>query len=265
MLEIRDLRVVYPNGFEAIAAANLTAAEGEIVAVIGRSGSGKSTLLRCVNGLQAVTSGTVRLDGADISQLSAAELADVRRSIGFIWQEHNIVKRLTAFKNVLTGRLGHRRGLASLFHYFDRHDRQIAVRSLERVNLLHRAHQRADRLSGGEKQRVAIARALAQQPRIILADEPTASLDIELARHVMNDLVRVARDEGVPTLISLHDVALARACADRVVGLVGGRTVFDGPPSSLDDQVLDRIYQFDHLPLEPAGPGELPRRMGVVA
>ena len=211
-----------------------------------------------------MSAGTVRLDGVDIAQLTAAQRADLRRSIGFIWQEHNLVKRLTAFKNVLTGRLGHRSGVASLLHYFDRHDRQIAVRSLERVNLLHRAGQRADRLSGGEKQRVAIARALAQQPRIILADEPTASLDVELARQVMNDLVRVARDEGVPTVISLHDVAMARACADRVVGLAEGRTVFDGPPSGLDDRTLDRIYRFDQMPSEPSpAPSRWPGPSGV--
>jgi phosphonate transport system ATP-binding protein len=245
MLEVHELRVVYPNGFEALTSASLTVNDGEIVVLIGRSGAGKSTLLRCLNGLQPITSGTVRLDGADISHLSPAQLADVRRSIGFIWQEHNVVERLSTLENVLTGRLGHRRSIASLLHFFDRRDREIAVRSLERVSLLHRANQRADRLSGGEKQRVAIARALAQQPRILLADEPVSSLDVELSWHVMNDLVRIARDEGVPTLIGLHDVPLARTFADRVVGIAGGRTVFDGPPSGLDDQVLNRIYRFE--------------------
>jgi phosphonate transport system ATP-binding protein len=245
MLEVRDLRVVYPNGFEALISATVTVRPGEIVAIIGRSGSGKSTLLRCINGLQPMTSGSVRLDGRDIARMTDSQLVDVRRSIGFIWQDYNVVKRSTVFTNVLTGRLGYRRGLSSLLHYFSRADRLIALRSLERVNLQHRARQRADRLSGGEAQRVAIARALAQQPRFLLADEPVSSLDVELSWQVMRDLVRVARDERVPTLVSLHDVSLAQAFADRVVGIADGRTVFDGIPSAIDDRVLDRLYRFE--------------------
>jgi phosphonate transport system ATP-binding protein len=245
MLEIQKLRVVYPNGFEALRSVGLNVRDGEVVALIGRSGAGKSTLLRCINGLQHPESGSVRLDGRELVGLSDAEMIDVRRRIGFIWQEYNVVGRLGVMKNVLTGRLGHGDRRRSLFHYFDRSHREIALRSLERVNLLHRATQRADRLSGGEKQRVAIARALAQQPRVILADEPVASLDVELAWQVMGDLVRVARDEGVPTLISIHQVELARALSDRVVGIAQGEVAFDGPPSALDKDALDRIYRFD--------------------
>jgi phosphonate transport system ATP-binding protein len=251
-LEVRDLRVVYPSGVEALRAANLVVERGEIVVLIGRSGAGKSTLLRCLNGLQTVTSGSVLIDGQDVSQMTSQELRALRRDVGFIWQEFNVVKRLSAFKNVLTGRLGHKQGLASLLHVFDREDREIAVRSLERVNLLAHASQRADRLSGGEKQRVAIARALAQRPKMILADEPVASLDVELAWVVMNDLVRVARDEAVPTLISLHDVPLAKAFADRVIGIAGGVTIFDGPPSRLDDAILNQIYRLEG-PGTPSG------------
>jgi phosphonate transport system ATP-binding protein len=242
MLEIRDLRVVYPNGVEALKAVSLTVDQGEIVAVIGKSGAGKSTLLRCLNGLQPITAGTIRIGGRALSSMTALELADLRRRTGLIWQEHNVVRRLSAFKNVLIGRLGHARGPGSLFHYFSREDRALALRSLERLNLLPVAMQRADQLSGGEKQRVAVARALAQQPRILLADEPVASLDVQLSWVVMTDLVRVARDEGVPLLISLHDVPLARSFADRVVGLAGGVAAFDGPPARLDDQMLERIY-----------------------
>jgi phosphonate transport system ATP-binding protein len=250
MLEVRDLRVVYPNGVEALASASLVVRPAEIVALIGRSGSGKSTLLRSINGLQPITSGSMRLDGRDVARMNARQLADLRRRIGFIWQEYNVVKRLSVFKNVLTGRLGHARGLASLVHYFGRTERQIALRSLERVDLLHRAGHRADRLSGGEKQRVAIARALAQEPQVLLADEPVASLDVELSWQVMTNFVRVARDEGVPTLVCLHDVSLARAFADRVVGIAAGRTVFDGLPSAIDERVLDRVYRFDRPPVE---------------
>src|SRR5262245_14885385 len=160
MIEIRELGVVYPNGVEALRGASLVVRPSEIVVLLGPSGSGKSTLLRCINGLQPVTSGSITVDGANVAALSGAGLADLRRSIGFIWQGYNVVKRRSVFTNVRTGRLGHRRGLASLLHIFGSTDRQIAVRSLERVNLLDRAHQRADQLSGGETQRVAIARAL---------------------------------------------------------------------------------------------------------
>jgi phosphonate transport system ATP-binding protein len=245
MLEIEALRVVYPNGFEALKSVSLTVRDGEIVALIGRSGAGKSSLLRCINRLQPIASGSVFLDGRDVAHLDGTALADLRRQVGFIWQEYNVVERLSVMDNVLTGRLGYRRDWRSLVHFFDRQQREVALHSLERVNLLHRATQRADRLSGGEKQRVSIARALAQQPRLILADEPVASLDVELAWQVMHDLVSVARDEGVPTLVTIHAVDLARAYADRIVGIAQGTVVFDGRPDDLDDAALDRIFRFD--------------------
>ncbi len=245
MLDIRALHVVYPNGYEALKSVSLTVRDGEIVALIGRSGAGKSSLLRCINGLQPIVGGSVVLDGLEVSRLSASALADLRRQIGFIWQEYNVVERLSVMDNVLTGRLGYHRGWRSLVHFFGRREREIAVRSLERVNLLHRATQRADRLSGGEKQRVSIARALAQQPRLILADEPVASLDYERAWQVMHDLVRVSRNEGVPTLVTIHAVDLARTFADRIVGIAHGTVVFDGSPAELDEGALDAVYRFD--------------------
>jgi phosphonate transport system ATP-binding protein len=263
VLEIRGLRVVYPNGFEALRSVDLAVGPGEIVAVIGRSGAGKSTLLRCVNGLQPLSAGAVRLDGVDLAGLGPAELRALRRRIGFIWQEYNVVERLSALENVLTGRLGHAPSLASLLHYFERANREVALRSLERVNLLHRASQRADRLSGGEKQRVAIARALAQEPRLILADEPVASLDVELSWQVMTDLVGVARDEGVPTVISIHQVELARAFADRVVGIARGTVVFDGPRAALDQAALDRIYRYDRPPTTAPASARPPAGVGA--
>ena len=245
MLDITDLRVVYPNGYEALKSVSLSVRDGEIVALIGRSGAGKSTILRCINGLQPVTAGQVCLDGVDVARLSPTELRRLRSRIGFVWQEYNLVERLTVMKNVLTGRLGQATPLSTCLHWFDPANREIAVSSLERVNMLHRAGQRADRLSGGEKQRVAIARALAQKPEIIVADEPVASLDVELSWQIMSDLVRVSRHEQVPTLISIHDVELAKAFCDRIVGLAQGRIVFDGRPDELDRAALDRIYRFD--------------------
>jgi phosphonate transport system ATP-binding protein len=260
LLEIRDLRLVYPNGYEALRSVSLTVGEGEIVAVVGRSGAGKSTLLRCINGLERPTAGSVVLDGDDIARLPAKALGRVQQRIGFIWQEYNLVERLSVMNNVLTGRLGHAGRFGSLIFHFDRTHRAIAVRSLERVNMLQRAKQRADRLSGGEKQRVAIARAVAQQPKIILADEPVASLDPELSVQVMEDLARVARDENVPTLINLHAVDLARAYCDRIVGIAQGVVVFDGAPGQLDDAALDRIYRFDREPNGKAAGAGRPER-----
>ncbi|MFN4294219.1 MAG: phosphonate ABC transporter ATP-binding protein [Thermoflexales bacterium] len=245
LLEVRDLRLVYPNGHEALKRVSFKAEAGEIIALIGRSGAGKSTLLRCINGLERPTEGEVIVGGQVITRMNERQLREVRRRIGFIWQEHNLVERLPVLTNVLTGRLGYKSGLDGLFGYFNRSEREVAVRSLERVNLLHRAKQRADRLSGGEKQRASIARALTQQPRIILADEPVASLDPELAVQVMSDLARVAREDGALALISIHQVELAKSFVDRVIGLAQGVVVFDGPTERLDQGVMDRVYRFD--------------------
>lgn len=245
LLEIDNLSVVYPNGTEALKSISLRAEAGEIVAIIGRSGAGKSTLLRCINGLQPTTSGKIVLAGDEITAKSERDLSMIRRKIGFIWQEYNLVDRLPAMTNVLTGRLGYNAAWCSVLGFFDASHREIALRNLERVNLLHRARHRSDRLSGGEKQRVAIARAMSQQPTIVLADEPVASLDPELADHVMSVLDRVAREDGVLTVINIHQVELAKRFADRLVGIAQGVVVFDGPPAALDDYALNQIYRFD--------------------
>ncbi|MBX3015649.1 MAG: phosphonate ABC transporter ATP-binding protein [Caldilineaceae bacterium] len=245
LLEIQALQVVYPNGTEALSSINLQAEAGEIVAIIGRSGAGKSTLLRCINGLQPASAGRIVLEGEEITRKSEAALREIRRKIGFIWQEYNLIDRLPAMTNVLTGRLGYNAPWRSALGLFDSAHRQIALHNLERVNLLHRARHRADRLSGGEKQRVAIARAMSQQPRIVLADEPVASLDPELAEQVMSVLNRVAREDGVLTVINIHQVDLAKRFADRVVGIAQGHVVFDGPPAALDEYALNQIYRFD--------------------
>lgn len=248
LLEIADLRMVYPNGHEALKSITLHAERGEIVAIIGRSGAGKSTMLRCIAGLQTASAGSIVLDGAAITAADERSIRDLRRRVGFIWQEYNLVDRLPAISNVLSGRLGYNRSLGSLFGIFSRAEREIAVRNLERVGLLAKAGQRADRLSGGEKQRVAIARAISQEPAILLADEPVASLDPELAVQVMGDLARVAREDGVLTLINIHQVELAREFADRIVGIAQGEVVYDGPPIGLSEAVLDRVYRFDKGP-----------------
>ncbi len=245
MLEITDVRVVYPNGTEALKSVSLSVGTNEIVAIIGRSGAGKSTLLRAINGMQPVTSGSIKLDGVEITKMKGPQLRELWKQVGFIWQEYNLVGRLSANMNVLTGRLGYSRSFFNLLGYFSREEREIAMRSLERVNMLHRAKFRADRLSGGEKQRVNIARAVSQQPKLLLADEPVASLDPELSWTVMGDLARVAREEGVPTLINIHEVELAKAFTDRMIGIAQGVVVFDGTPAELDDEAMRTIYRFD--------------------
>lgn len=246
MLEIKNLRVVFATGVEALKDISISATQGEVVAIIGRSGAGKSTLLRCINGLQRPTSGTIQLDREEITRMNDTQLRLARRYIGFIWQEYNLIERLPAITNVLTGRLGYNTDWLSWFGYFGRSHREVALQNLERVGLLHRAKNRADKLSGGEKQRVAIARAISQDPKIILADEPVASLDPELSIQVMSDLARVAREIGVLTLINIHQVDLAKRFADRIIGIAQGNVEFDGTPDELDDDVLDRIYRFDH-------------------
>lgn len=251
MLEINDLRVVYPNGNEALKSITIGAKRGEIIGIVGRSGAGKSTFLRCINGLQSVTSGQVILDNEDITGMGPRQLRQARRRIGFIWQEYNLVERLPVITNVLTGRLGYNAGIASLVGYFGRDHREIALKALERVHMLHRANFRADRLSGGEKQRVSIARAIAQEPKILLADEPVASLDPELSEQVMGDLARVAREVGVLTLINIHHVDLAKKFCDRIIGIAQGVVVYDGVPEGLAPQVLHRIYRFDKEPVSP--------------
>jgi phosphonate transport system ATP-binding protein len=245
VLEVRNVRHVYPNGYQALSDVSLTIEDGEVAAIIGRSGAGKSTLLRCINGMERAASGSIRIDGVDVVGAHGEALRQIQTKVGFIWQEYNLVERLSVMNNVLSGRLGHRQDLGSALFHFDRFDREVAVHSLERVNMLHRAQFRADRLSGGEKQRVSIARTLAQRPRVILADEPVASLDPELSEQVISDLVHAARDEGVPTLINLHDVELAVQFCDRICAIAQGVVVYDGPPSGLTDEVLNRTYRFD--------------------
>jgi len=245
MIEVRELRKVYPNGHEALKDITFTVPGGQMVAIIGRSGAGKSTLLRCLNGLLPVTSGLIAVNGVGITEASPSERRNVRRRIGFVYQEYNLVGRSTAFRNAISGRLGQMPSWSSAFGIFPRRDREMALACLDRVQLLHKADQRADRLSGGEKQRVSLARALAQEPWVILADEPVASLDPELAREVMGFLRKAATEEGLPVLINIHDVELAKEYADRVIGITEGLVEFDGLPSQLTPAIQRAIYRRD--------------------
>jgi phosphonate transport system ATP-binding protein len=247
ILEVNGLSKVYPNGYEALSDVSFSARKGEFICIIGRSGAGKSTLLRCINGLIPTTRGSIHIQNTDITRLSEKETLTMRRKIGFIFQEFNLVDRLSVMDNVLTGRLGYVNTLSSLLGYFDREHREKALECLGRVNMLPRATYRADRLSGGEKQRVAIARAIAQDPLILLADEPVASLDPELSWSVMGDLRKAAKELGVATLVNIHDIDTAKQFADRVIGIAQGRILYDGSPAALTDGVLQEIYRGANL------------------
>ena len=210
--------------------------------MIGPSGSGKSTLLRCLNRLNEPTSGRVLMEEQDLTRLSGAALAAARRRIAMIFQQFNLVRRSTVLANVLSGRLGYQSGWRAILPRYTAADRAIAWRSLERLEIAEKAPIRADNLSGGQQQRVAIARALAQEPQIILADEPVASLDPETAVVVMDYLKDINERDGITVLCSIHHLELAKRYAHRIVAMRLGRIVYDGPPDGLDSDAYKRIY-----------------------
>lgn len=254
ILEIKDLYKAYDAALPVLQGINLQIGQGEFVGVIGLSGAGKSTLLRCINRLIDATSGEIivprsllgfPVNGAtvDVLKLAPQELRLLRRKIGMIFQQFNIVRRLSVIENVLSGGLGYQPALRSTLRIFSAVERRRALTNLKRVGLLAHAYKRADELSGGEQQRVAIARTLMQQPAIILADEPVASLDPTLARVVLEILKRVCREDGITALVSLHTLELTRAYADRVVGLKQGQLFCDCAAKDLTDAIADSVYQ----------------------
>jgi len=242
VLEVSALDKTYPTGDHALRDVSLTLRGSDPVFVIGPSGAGKSTLLRCINRLIEPDRGSVRLDGLEITGLTGRALREARRGMAMIFQEFNLVERLTVMENVLSGRLGYVSLWQAWRRRFPAEDVEAAYRTLARVGLEGFENKRADALSGGQRQRVGIARALVQRPRILLVDEPTSSLDPRTSEAVLGLIVALAAEDGIPALVNIHDVPLARAFARRVLGLRDGRIVFDGPPSALTDEVLERIY-----------------------
>ena len=242
MLEIEDLSKIYPTGTEALIKVSLTVDTPQVVTIIGPSGAGKSTLIRCINRLIEPTSGRVFLDGTNVTDLRRRELRKVRRRIGMIFQEFNLVERLTVMENLLSGRLGYVSFWRTYRRKFPAEDVAAAFRLLDRVGLSGYQSTRADALSGGQRQRVGISRALMQQPDLLLVDEPTASLDPKTSRQIMRLLVELAHERGTPALVNIHDVGLAQSFADRIIGLAEGKIVFDGTPRQVTAQVLTRIY-----------------------
>lgn len=231
----------YPPSVDALAGVSLTVRRGEFVAVLGPSGAGKTTLFRCLTGLTRPDAGAVDVAGYELTSLRGRALRVARREVALIFQQFNLVRRISALQNVLAGRLAVVPTWRVLLRRFAEADRQIALRALEAVGLRDKASTRADQLSGGQQQRVAIARAMAQDARVILADEPVASLDPESAASVLDSL-RTAAVAGVAVVASLHQVDLARAYADRIVALRDGRVVEDAPAARVDERVLEMIY-----------------------
>ncbi len=239
MIAINGLRKEYA-GTKALRGINLEIQQGQFVVLLGPSGAGKSTLLRCINGLVKPCSGEVYVQGEPVH--SQQRLEKIRRKVGMIFQQFNLVKRLTVLENVLCGRMAHTNIFASYLKLFPQQDIELALHCLERVGLEHKAHQRADQLSGGQQQRVGIARALAQCPNIILADEPVASLDPKSAERVMETLKAIKEQDNITLVVSLHNIELATRYAERIIGIKEGAIVFDKPAIMLTAGDVERIY-----------------------
>ena len=233
---------VYPNGTVGLKDVTLTIQDGEFVAIIGRSGAGKSTLLRSVNRMHDITEGTLTVEGVNVSTLKGKDLRRFRRGIGMVFQSFNLVTRTTVIRNVLAACVPEMPFWRVLLGAFRKQDKLTALESLDKVGILDKAYIRADQLSGGQQQRVALARTLAQNPKIILADEPVAALDPVTAKQVMQDFVRINKDLGISILLNIHHVELAIEYADRIIGIRAGQIVYDGPAKAVDQAVLDRIY-----------------------
>lgn len=242
MLSVKTLTKTYKTGDKALTDVSFDVPKGQVVGLIGPSGAGKSTLIRCINRLVEPSAGSISLNGMEITRLGSGDLRRARRRIGMIFQEYALVERLTVMENVLSGRLGYVPFWRSFTRRFPGTDIATAYRLLDRVGLSAHVDKRADALSGGQRQRVGIARALAQDPELLLIDEPTASLDPKTSRQIMRLIVEICREAGLPAIINIHDVVLAQQFTDRIIGLQGGRVVFDGAPAQLTEAVLTRIY-----------------------
>ena len=252
MIVFDHVSKVYPNGTVGLDDVNLTIQDGEFVAIIGRSGAGKSTLLRSVNRMHEITSGTLTVNGVNVSGLKGKSLRQFRRGIGMVFQSFNLVSRTTVIRNVLAARVPEMPFWRIVLGAFRKADKIAALESLDKVGILDKAYIRADQLSGGQQQRVALARTLAQDPKIILADEPVAALDPVTAKQVMEDFVRINQEMDISILLNIHHVELAIEYADRIIGIRAGKIVYDGPSKNVDQAVLDTIY------------GEAPEREAAV-
>ena len=242
MIEFKNVGKIYPNGVEALKNITLSIDQGEFVAIIGLSGAGKSTLLRIINRMHEVTAGELYVNGVNTIDLKGKELRSFRRGIGMIFQSFNLVNKTTVIRNVLTSRVADMPWYSALLGLYSKEDKIIALEALDQVNILEKAYTRADQLSGGQQQRVALARTIAQQPFIILADEPVASLDPITATLVMDDFRRVNKASNITVIANMHHVDMALKYADRIIGINNGEVVFDGPSEKVDQEVLTTVY-----------------------
>ena len=237
MIKFDNVNKVYPNGLHALKNINLEIQQGEFVAIIGLSGAGKSTLLRTVNRMHDITDGVLTVNGQEVNNLNGQELRKFRRKIGMVFQSFNLVTRTSVVKNVLTSRVPDMPLWKSIIGLYSKEDKVIALEALDKVGILDKAYVRADQLSGGQQQRVALARTLAQNPEIILADEPVAALDPITAAQVMDDFKKINQELNMSVLINIHHVDLALKYADRVIGIKAGEIVYDGPSSEVTNDV----------------------------
>ena len=243
ILEFQNVSKVYNKNTQALTDVSFSVDEGEFVAIIGPSGSGKSTILRCVNRLVDATQGSIVFDGHDIRHADKREIHQVRKKTGMIFQHYNLVDRLSVIENVLHGRLGHKSTIGGVMGLYSEQEKERAFEILEKLGLTEQAYKRCDELSGGQKQRVGIARSIMQQPRLILCDEPIASLDPNSSKVIMDHLSDINQTMNITCLINLHQVHVALKYSQRIIGLTGGNIIYDGPPESLSKEVIHEIYQ----------------------
>ncbi len=242
MIQFKEVTKTYPNGVSALRGVTLDIEQGEFVAIIGLSGAGKSTLLRTINQMIKISTGTLLVNDINVTSLKGKKLRRFRRDIGMVFQSFNLIKRTTVIKNVLAARVADMPFYKSMLGLYSKKDRMIALEALDKVGILEKTYTRADQLSGGQQQRVALARTLAQEPQIILADEPVASLDPVTSHQVMSDFVKVNKDLNITVIANMHHVDIALKYARRVIGIKEGLIVFDGPSSDINEDILTEIY-----------------------
>jgi len=242
MIEFKNVSVTYPGGVKALDNVSLKIEKGDFLIIVGMSGAGKSTLLRTVNNLVKPTNGEVLVDSKNVTKASKKELKEIRSDVGMIFQTFNLVNRSSVLKNVLTGRLSQVSSIRSILGLWPQEDKQIAFEALNKVEILEKAYVRGSNLSGGQQQRVGIARALAQKPKVMLADEPVASLDPITSRVVMKYLKEIKQELGITTIVNLHFLDLAKEFGERLIGLKEGKLVYDGKVEDVSDQDFENIY-----------------------
>lgn len=243
ILEFKNVSKVYDNVTKALEDINFTVEEGEFVSIIGPSGAGKSTLLRCINRMIDTSEGVVMLDGQDITRVKGKELRGVRTKTGMIFQHYNLVDRLSVIENVLHGTLGKKSTLSGMVGHYTEEEKNTAFEILKELGLEQQVYKRCDELSGGQKQRVGIARAIMQQPKLILCDEPIASLDPKASKTIMDQLAEINKNKKITCIVNLHQVDVAMKYSQRIIGVAGGKIVYDGSPEKLDQETIHRIYQ----------------------